>query len=232
MYTRTGERLGQVMTPYIQLAGFLGTNSFPSDVQAFLDQVSKDPKTHEKLLLAVKFHPFPWWALKEGLKSHSSSKVWDAILNSKDPNALATRVIDVLGAIRLQHRNTDSSFAQHIEAEENLREDLDTALICVIDHRHLRSHLTNALKVKTLTIGDAIKIGQKFFQGQFATKHYFPALSRRVFKSAVPETIFAHIGLDVRALALDRQKDPKAFKLWTNSACNQRRKARRAARRP
>jgi hypothetical protein len=111
----TGERLGLILLPS-------GLFVLPPKIQSLLDNVRKEPKNFEPLLLTVELHPDP---LNSDLGP--GGKLGELILmNTTGPSASAAVGKMALGALKtiLDQHKQDPRFRRQVEAEYNLASQL------------------------------------------------------------------------------------------------------------
>jgi hypothetical protein len=192
MYVITRERLGLIPLPS-------GLFVLPPKIQSFLNNVRKDPKNFEPLLLTVELHPD---ALN--LDLGPGSKLGELILmNTTGPSASAAVGKMVLGALKtiLDQHKQDPRFRRQVEAEYNLASQLQQTA-AKLPRQRLEPLLLNAWlgHRSSLTL-----VGRNF------ASQMLPALLPAVSRSKVPETHFFNLGEFLQKLFEALLKEP-AFK--------------------
>jgi hypothetical protein len=188
----TGERLGLILLPS-------GLFVLPPKIQSLLDNVRKEPKNFEPLLLTVELHPDP---LNSDLGP--GGKLGELILmNTTGPSASAAVGKMALGALKtiLDQHKQDPRFRRQVEAEYNLASQLQQTT-AKLPLGKLEPLLLNAWLAHRISL---TLVGRNF------ASQMLPMLLPAINRSKVPETHFFKLGEFLQKLFEAFLKEP-AFK--------------------
>lgn len=208
--------------------GSLG-DPFPPDVEAFLEEVRKNPKKFERLLMSVsnKLITIPEDMLAVILAG-GWPKAKKAVDGSSDPAGMLKDLRMELGIIRLTHANSDQRFRHQFDALIDLSNRVDTNVTCVITWRRLRKHFPRPSQLPMKgTLTRIRRLGRDFLvDPEF--RRSFPKLSREIRASIFPELIHVSTGLFISDWALLNKQDHEGFKKRAQEDCKARRDAEKA----
>jgi hypothetical protein len=191
------------------LAGTLGTNSLPNEIQKLLDEVRRNPEGYRPLLLTIIFDPLSGYSTRmalSGVLQRLNLHTADAEAVLLSPRRLK-EIVWQLDPIRADLQKRDARFQRLIDTELKLQSEMLKASGGTRPQKALEPFLLEASRISPA--GD---LALYWFGLDFAKKMLPAKLTQRLMSSSVSVGHLTYLGQVLRRLAEVLKDRSPAFK--------------------